>query len=220
MDINLVVILFWGEGQILKKLKFLDVSHSYHLRRTPDFSGNTNLEVLVFNNCTSLINVHESVTCLDKLVTLDLEDCKNLRALLPGIHNIDAHVNLSGISEDCKNLRALPPRFRNIDARVNLRALLPCIRNRRALPPCIRNIDARVNLSGISEDCKNLRALPPDIHNIYGFNHLRSFSNFLELISCDQLPLHMSGDINLILCKRFQVFFLSHLIKLAFSISD
>jgi hypothetical protein len=61
--------------QILPKLKFLDVSHSYHLRRTPDFSGITNLEVLVLNNCTSLVEVHESIAYLDKLVTLDLENC-------------------------------------------------------------------------------------------------------------------------------------------------
>ncbi|KAF3976670.1 hypothetical protein CMV_000153 [Castanea mollissima] len=37
----------WTGNKILKKLKFLDVNHSYHLRRTPDFSGNTNLEARV-----------------------------------------------------------------------------------------------------------------------------------------------------------------------------
>ena len=72
--------------QILKKLKFLDVSHSYHLRRTPDFSGIDNLEVLLLNNCTNLVEVHESVVDLSKLVTLDLRDCKNLWKLPPGIY--------------------------------------------------------------------------------------------------------------------------------------
>jgi len=62
--------------QILKRLKFLDVSHSYHLRRTPDFSGMDNLEVLLLNNCTDLVEVHESFIYLDKLVTLDVEDWK------------------------------------------------------------------------------------------------------------------------------------------------
>ncbi|KAL4618338.1 hypothetical protein ACB092_06G003000 [Castanea dentata] len=110
----------WTGNKILKKLKFLDVNHSYHLRRTPDFSGNTNLEVLVFNNCTRLVYVHESVTCLDKLVTLDLEDCKKLRVLPLGIHNIKAledcivlgelPLGIHNIKalEDCKNLRELP----------------------------------------------------------------------------------------------------------------
>ena len=82
--------------QILKKLKFLDVSHSYHLRRTPDFSGIDNLEVLLLNNCTNLVEVHESVIDLSKLVTLDLKDCKNLWKLPLGIYNLESRVNLSG----------------------------------------------------------------------------------------------------------------------------
>ena len=90
--------------QILKRLKFLDVSHSYHLRRTPDFSGIDNLEVLLFNNCTNLVEVHESVIYLDKLVTLDLEDCNNLRKLPLGIYNLKSRVYLSG----CTKLDMVP----------------------------------------------------------------------------------------------------------------
>lgn len=59
-------------------MKFLDFSHSSNLRRTPDFSEIINLEVLVLNNCNSLVEVHKSVICLDKLVTFDLTCCKNL----------------------------------------------------------------------------------------------------------------------------------------------
>ena len=90
--------------QILKKLKFLDVSHSYHLRRTPDFSGIDNLEVLLLNNCTNLVEVHESVIDLSKLVTLDLKDCKNLWKLPLGIYNLKSRVNLSG----CTKLDMVP----------------------------------------------------------------------------------------------------------------
>ena len=78
--------------QILPKLKFLDVGHSYHLRRTPDFSGITNLEVLVLNNCTSLVEVHKYVAYLDKLVTLDLENCNYLSATnLKMVRNVTKH---------------------------------------------------------------------------------------------------------------------------------
>ena len=90
--------------QILKKLKFLDISHSYYLRRTPDFSGITNLEVLVLNNCTSLVEVHNSVLCLDKLVTLDLANCKNLTKLPIDIYKSKSCVNLSG----CTKLDMVP----------------------------------------------------------------------------------------------------------------
>ena len=90
--------------QILKKLKFLDVSHSYHLRKTPDFSGIDNLEVLLLNNCTNLVEVHESVIYLDKLVTLNLDDCNNLRKLPLGIYNLKSRVYLSG----CTKLDMVP----------------------------------------------------------------------------------------------------------------
>ncbi|XP_075672170.1 disease resistance protein RPV1-like isoform X1 [Castanea sativa] len=111
----------WTGNKILKKLKFLDVNHSYHLRRTPDFSGNTNLEVLVFNNCTSLVYVHKSVTCLDKLVTLDLEDCKKLRELPLGIHNIKARVNVAGIPDS--NMNGLYKSFKDLTLSSRLKSL-------------------------------------------------------------------------------------------------
>ncbi|XP_075664754.1 disease resistance protein RML1A-like isoform X2 [Castanea sativa] len=98
------LIELWTGTKILKKLKFLDVSHSYHLRRTPDFSGIDNLEVLLLNDCTNLVEVHESVIDLSKLVTLDLKDCKNLWKLPPGIFNLESRVNLSG----CTKLGMVP----------------------------------------------------------------------------------------------------------------
>ena len=85
--------------QILKRLKFLDVSHSRQLRRTPDFSGMDNLEMLLLNNCTNLVEVHESVIFLVKLVTLDLEDCNNLRKIPLGIYNLKSRVYLSGCTK-------------------------------------------------------------------------------------------------------------------------
>ena len=90
--------------QILKRLKFLDVSHSRQLRRTPDFSGMDNLEMLLLNNCTNLVEVHESVIFLDKLVTLDLDDCNNLRKIPLGIYNLKSRVYLSG----CTKLDMVP----------------------------------------------------------------------------------------------------------------
>ena len=85
-------------------MKFLDVSHSYLLRRTPDFSGIDNLEVLLLNNCTNLVEVHKSVIDLSKLGTLDLKDCKNLWKLPLGIYNLESCVNLFG----CTKLNMVP----------------------------------------------------------------------------------------------------------------
>ena len=88
---------FWVSEQILQKLKFLDVRHSYYLRRTPDFSGITNLETLVLSNCTNLVKVHESVGFLDKLATLDLAGCNKLTQLPQRTYNLfKSRVNLPG----------------------------------------------------------------------------------------------------------------------------
>ena len=87
---------FWVSEQILKKLKFLDVRHSYYLRRTPDFSGITNLEALILNNCTRLVELHQSVGCLTNLATLDLAGCNKLTELPLGICNLKSRVNFPG----------------------------------------------------------------------------------------------------------------------------
>ena len=93
--------------QILKKLKFLDVSHSYYLRGTPDFSEINNLEVLVLNNCTSLVEIHKSVICLDKLVTFDLADCKSLKNLPQEIDQFMSRVTRLQFKS--------PPRITHVD---------------------------------------------------------------------------------------------------------
>jgi hypothetical protein len=105
---------------ILQKLMFLDVSHSYHLMRTPDFPEITNLEVSVLNNCTSLVKVHNSVVHLDKLVTLDLADCKNLTKIPSGIYKLKSDfVNLSGCTKLVKGLTDCASLVENHEAITN-----------------------------------------------------------------------------------------------------
>ncbi|KAG5514363.1 hypothetical protein RHGRI_035689 [Rhododendron griersonianum] len=67
--------------KILPKLKFLYLSHCYYLTKTPDFSGLDNLEELLLNDCVRLVDVDESIICLDKLVVLDLKNCEKLRRI-------------------------------------------------------------------------------------------------------------------------------------------
>ena len=56
----------------------MDVSYSQYLTRTPDFSRATNLEVLVLKGCINLVEIHPSLECLSKLISLNLENCINL----------------------------------------------------------------------------------------------------------------------------------------------
>jgi len=62
-------------------LKFLNLSHSHYLSRTPDFSRLPHLEKLKLKDCRSLVEVHNSIGYLDRLVLVNFKDCKQLRRL-------------------------------------------------------------------------------------------------------------------------------------------
>ncbi|KAH7529353.1 hypothetical protein FEM48_Zijuj05G0175300 [Ziziphus jujuba var. spinosa] len=61
-----------------ERLKVLNFSRSKFLRKIPDLSTAPNLESLYVNHCASLVEIHESVGFLAKLVTLEAQHCKNL----------------------------------------------------------------------------------------------------------------------------------------------
>ncbi|PRQ25293.1 putative leucine-rich repeat domain, L domain-containing protein [Rosa chinensis] len=67
--------------QDIRSLKILNLSHSHDLTQTPDFSYIPNLERLDLRDCVSLIDVHESIGSLKRLVYLNVEDCTSIRRL-------------------------------------------------------------------------------------------------------------------------------------------
>ncbi|XP_048422827.1 disease resistance protein RUN1 isoform X1 [Pyrus x bretschneideri] len=67
--------------KVLPLLKILDFSHSHDLTEIMDFSLCPSLEELILVDCTSLKSVHESIGNLERLVYLNMKDCKNLRML-------------------------------------------------------------------------------------------------------------------------------------------
>jgi Leucine-rich repeat (LRR) protein len=62
-------------------MKILNLSHSHYLSQTPDFSKLPNLEQLILEDCTSLLDVHHSIGDLSNLVLVNLKDCKCLKSL-------------------------------------------------------------------------------------------------------------------------------------------
>ncbi|XP_068344284.1 disease resistance protein RPV1-like [Pyrus communis] len=71
----------WEDSELLEKLKFLNLSHSHYLTRSPDFSKLPNLEQLILRDCKCLVDIDQSIGQLEKLVLVDLKDCKALRVL-------------------------------------------------------------------------------------------------------------------------------------------
>ncbi|XP_042488998.1 disease resistance protein RUN1-like [Macadamia integrifolia] len=71
----------WKGTKYPTKLKELNLSYSEHLTCTPDFTGLLNLEKLILIGCKSLVEVHENIDRLKKLVWLDLSGCHSLKNL-------------------------------------------------------------------------------------------------------------------------------------------
>ncbi|XP_035541451.1 disease resistance protein RUN1-like [Juglans regia] len=109
----------WKENGILQKLKILNLSYSKNLTKSPCFIQVPHLEMLIFEGCTSLVEVHESIGHLERLVLLNLEGCKNLKNLPRSIPNLVSleTLNLTG----CLKLDKLPEQLGNMIA---LRELL------------------------------------------------------------------------------------------------
>ncbi|KAL7237856.1 hypothetical protein ACSBR2_004041 [Camellia fascicularis] len=96
----------WKGAKLLESLKVLDLSHSHYLTKTPDFSKVPNLERLIFKYCATLVEVHESVRHLQRLVLFNLKDCKSLKKLPRSIGMLKflETLDISG----CSNLEELP----------------------------------------------------------------------------------------------------------------
>ncbi|KAJ4962795.1 hypothetical protein NE237_022734 [Protea cynaroides] len=95
----------WKGIKPLRRLKILNLSNSRHLKKSPNFIGLPNLERLILKGCTSLVEVHESIGFLDKLVVLNLKHCKNLRNLPSSISKLGSLevLNLFGCSRQVKS---------------------------------------------------------------------------------------------------------------------
>ncbi|CAL8121191.1 unnamed protein product [Prunus armeniaca] len=99
----------------LRSLKILDLSHSHSLTETIDFSYCPNLEKLVLVDCTSLIYVHGSIGNLERLIYLNMKDCKNLRTLPKNICMLKSLETF--IISGCSNLNGLSiEMLRNMDS--------------------------------------------------------------------------------------------------------
>lgn len=72
--------------QNLDNLKYVDLSCSKHLFKIPNLSNASKLESSILEDCTSLLrSLFTSIQNLNKLVNLNLRNCKSLISLSIGI---------------------------------------------------------------------------------------------------------------------------------------
>ncbi|CDP20963.1 unnamed protein product [Coffea canephora] len=100
------IIHLWKGIKSLDKLKYIDLSYSQKLIRTPDFTGIPNLERLILEGCSSLAEIHPSIEHLTSLVLLNLRGCESLASLPSGLCRLKCLETL--ILSGCSKLDKLP----------------------------------------------------------------------------------------------------------------
>ncbi|MED6157690.1 hypothetical protein PIB30_025634 [Stylosanthes scabra] len=104
-----------GVVMFLGMLKVLNLSHSYHLIQTPDFSYLPNLEKLLLKGCSSLSMISDTIGHLKRILLIDLEDCTSLPNLPRSFYELKSLITLiiSGCSlidkleEDLAQMKSL-----------------------------------------------------------------------------------------------------------------
>ncbi|XP_052301341.1 disease resistance protein RUN1 [Populus trichocarpa] len=92
-------------SMFLPKLKILDLRHSHDLIRTPDFSGLLGLEKLILEDCIRLVQIHESIGDLQRLLILNLRNCISLMELPEEMCRLNSLQEL--VLDCCSNLDRL-----------------------------------------------------------------------------------------------------------------
>ncbi|XP_068343313.1 disease resistance protein RUN1-like [Pyrus communis] len=184
--------------KFLPSLKILDVSHSHGLSQTMDFSYCPNLEELILVDCESLLDVHESIGNLERLVYLNMEDCKNLR-MLPNMCMLKLEtLNLSG----CSNLDEMMKKMESVKV-LETDGILSVLRPGTSSSiftylPCSL-VTLNLSRCNLSDD-----AFPTDLSNLSLLQYL-----YLDDNPISSLPVFIKGlrrlnDLSLSRCKRLE----------------
>ncbi|KAJ9676135.1 hypothetical protein PVL29_024908 [Vitis rotundifolia] len=161
----------WKGVKVLDKLKFMELSSSKLLTETPDFSGITNLERLVFEDCTHLHKIHPSLGGLSKLVFLSLRNCINLRHF-PSSGKLESLQIL--ILSGCSKLEKFP------EIRGYMEHLSELYLGGTAIMELPSSIEYASGLVLLDlKNCKKFRSFPTCIHNLKSLETL-IFSGSLE----------------------------------------
>ncbi|TYG47749.1 hypothetical protein ES288_D11G365700v1 [Gossypium darwinii] len=212
---NLVALLLpyshieqlWKGNKPLYKLKIINLKGSQNLIKIPDFTTASNLEVLILEGCTKLVDVHPSIGVLKSLKLLNLRDCKSLRNLptkfrlesletlilsgcsslvrFPEIDRKMEHLNTLDLS-GCYRVENLSENLQQAKLRPNLSSLFKVIVGRRK-NPMPRMLPSLLGLSSLRKlklrDCNLCEGdIPRDISSLSSLTDLDlSGNNFISI---------------------------------------
>ncbi|KAL6124438.1 hypothetical protein ACLB2K_076950 [Fragaria x ananassa] len=165
----------WEGTKPLPNLVHMHLSHSKYLIKTPDLTEATNLKYLNLAGCTSLLEIHPSISALKSLVDLSLEDCSNLVKFPSSIHMKSLReLTLSG----CSKLEEFPEISEVMERLSSLYLDGTAVKE---LPSSINNLTGLRNLS--MEYCTSLVSLPDEICDLASLDslHLTGCSKLSKL---------------------------------------
>ncbi|KAI6681600.1 hypothetical protein NL676_035481 [Syzygium grande] len=79
----------WGPLKMATKLKVLNLSKCHYLRRTPDVSAFTSLEILNMEDCGNLEEIHPSLEDIGTLLSLNVGRCHRLEEIPTGVGRME-----------------------------------------------------------------------------------------------------------------------------------
>ncbi|KAM5552746.1 hypothetical protein ABKV19_025117 [Rosa sericea] len=139
-------------------LTSMDLKRCKSLKELPNFTGIPNLEELNLDHCESLVELHQSVGSLDKLVTLSLAGCYNL-VKLPTKISLKSLIAMD--LSDCPRLEEFPKVIGKMDSLRELRLSYTSVKE---LHPSIENLIGLRRL--YLDNCHNLTTLPCSIYEL------------------------------------------------------
>ncbi|XP_028754846.1 TMV resistance protein N-like [Neltuma alba] len=138
-----------------RNLSSMKLTNCKSLQQIPDLSGASNIRELCLDGCTNLIEIHDSVGCLNKLREWSAMRCKNLK-ILPSCLRLTSleHLNLFG----CSSLQRFP------EVSILMEEMQTLDLDKTAIIELPSSICNLIGLRVLSmEECPNLMQLPASI---------------------------------------------------------
>ncbi|XP_016646926.1 PREDICTED: disease resistance protein RML1A-like [Prunus mume] len=176
--------IVWKDCKLHQNLKILNLSHSYQLTKSPDFSKLPNLKELILEDCESLSEVHSSIGDLGRLSLVDLKSCRMLKDLPLNFYKSKSIKTL--ILNGCSSFGKLAEGLGDMVSLTTLKADVTAIRQ---IPSSILKLKKLKALSlCYVKGSPSTNLLPPSLHSLSSLRELALARNdFCSLPSLSRL---------------------------------
>ncbi|KAI9084094.1 hypothetical protein K1719_033950 [Acacia pycnantha] len=175
----------WRGSQVFGRLKFMDLSDSRYLIKTPNFDEIPDLQNLILEGCINLVEVHPSLGHHHNLVMVNLKGCKSIKTL-PSKFEMKCLETL--IFSGCFKIRQLPEFGQSMKCLTKLKVEETGITK---LPQSLVNLCQLVVLN--VRNCKNLVCLP----NVIQFLKSLKILNISGCPKLSRLPENLNENVAL-----------------------